>query len=238
MADGDSAAQGDLLADKGDAAAAATGDKAPAADAAKASDAKAAASDDKAATAGDVKAEPAKELAKDGDKAADADKAKDAAKEGDAVDYAKALAEAVPEGMKLDDAAAKPYIEAFAKHKITPDAVKELVALQAASNKAATDGQAKAFADAVAGWKKESTADKDLGAENLGLAKTTAGKVFDAKTIELMEHFGLMNHPGVLKGLVKIGKATKDDSRVPGDAGSRGDGADARKQFPNSNMNP
>lgn len=230
MAEGDSAAQGDLLADQnGGAAAAADG-------ATKGGDAGKAAADLKVAA--DAEAARVAALTPEQKAAADKKGADDKGKEGEPVDYAKTLADAVPDGMKLDDAAAKPFIDAFAKHKLSPEAVKDLAALQAAANKASADGAAKAFSDAVDVWKKESTADKDLGAENLGLAKATAGKVFDTKTIELMEHFGLMNHPGVLKGLVKIGKATKDDSFVPGDAGGSGSGNDARKSFPNSNMNP
>lgn len=249
MAEGDSAAQGDLLADQnGGAAAAADGATKGSDTKADAGKAAALAAQDKGGDAGkaaaDLKvaadAEAARVAALTPEQKAAADKkgADDKGKEGEPVDYAKTLADAVPDGMKLDDAAAKPFIDAFAKHKLSPEAVKDLAALQAAANKASADGAAKAFSDAVDVWKKESTADKDLGAENLGLAKATAGKVFDTKTIELMEHFGLMNHPGVLKGLVKIGKATKDDSFVPGDAGGSGSGNDARKSFPNSNMNP
>ena len=158
------------------------------------------------------------------------------AAEADAIDYAKALAAAVPEGMKIDDAAAKPFIDAFAKHGLTADAVKELTALQAAANKAATDGQAKAFKDQVDTWKGEAT--KTLTPQELGNAKQAAGKMFDAKTVELMEHFGMMDHPGVLKGLSRAFAAIKDDSFVPGDAGSVNGARDARSQFPNSNMNP
>lgn len=247
MADGDNAAQGDLLADKSGGAAAGTDGAAKAGDA-KADAGKAAAPAGKDGAGDDGKA-AADKVTADAEaarvaaltpeqKAAEVKAAGDKAKDGDAVDYGKAIAEVkLPDGMTLNADAAKAAGDLFGKHKISADAAKELTALYAQQVKAGGDAATKAFADQVQAWKTESTADKDLGAENLGLAKTTAGKVFDAKTIELMEHFGLMNHPGVLKGLVKIGKATKDDSFVPGDAGATGSGNDARKQFPNSNMN-
>jgi len=255
MAEGDNAAQGDLLAGKDGAAAGAADGTKP--DAGKADDAGKAAASDKAAAdlkvAADAEAarvaaltpeQKAAELtARAAEKKALADGKKPDAKDGDkgkdeAVDYAKTLAEAVPEGMKLDEASAKIATDMFAKHGLSAEAVKDLAAFQIAREKAGADGAAKAFADQVEAWRAESTADKDLGKENMAVAKLAASKAFDTKTVELMEHFGLMNHPGVLKGLVKIGKAIKDDSFVPGDAGPGNGGADARKAFPNSNMNP
>lgn len=165
--------------------------------------------------------------------AADAKPASETKPAAEAVDYAKALADAVPEGMKLDEAGAKPFVEAFAKHNLSAEAVKDLVALNVAREKAGADGAAAAFAAQVTAWKTESTADPALGAENMGLAKTTAAQVFDTKTIELMEHFGLMNHAGVLKGLVKVGKSIKDDSFVGGNA-ARQNGFDPKSLYPNS----
>jgi hypothetical protein len=155
-----------------------------------------------------------------------------------AVDYGAAIKSAMPEGVTYDEKVSAQVGEVFTKHNIPEAAVADLINLHAAQLKAGADGNAAAFAAQVAAWKTESSADKELGAENMGIAKVAASKAFDTKTVELMEHFGLMNHPGVLKGLVKIGKAIKDDTFVTGDAGSMNGSRDARAHFPASNMNP
>lgn len=240
MAEGDQAAQGDLLktdGDKGaaDAAAKTGADKAAAdkatTDAAAADAAKADAAKADGAKTGDDKAKA------DADAKAKADADAKAKADAPKVDYAKAISEVpLPDGFKLDEAAAKTGADVFAKHNLTPEAVKDLVNLYAQQTKAGADGNANAFAKQVEGWKTASTSDKDLGAENMGAAKAALTKYFDVPTMEVLELFGLTNHPGFLKGGLKIGKAIKDDSVVTGNAAPNG--RDARALFPNSDMNP
>lgn len=154
-----------------------------------------------------------------------------------AVDYGKAIKDAIPEGFTFDEKVAGTTAEVFAKHNIPQEAIADLIKLHAAQIKAGTDGNAAAFQAQVQAWKTASEADKEIGAENLGIAKTAMSKVFDAKTMETLELFGLTNHPVFIKGFVKIGKAIKDDSWVPGNAGPTNGARDARAHFPNSDMN-
>lgn len=158
----------------------------------------------------------------------------------EAVDYAKTIAEAkLPEGVVLDPAASKAAVEMFGEMKLTSEQAGKLTAFYAAQVKAGADQSAAAFAGQVEKWKSASLADKDVGgAEGMGTAKAALAKFFDADTMKILDHFGLTNHPGFIKGGVKMGKAIKDDTFIPGDAGSGGGVQDARKAFPNSKMNP
>lgn len=173
--------------------------------------------------------------------AADAADAKSADAASDApvepIDYAKALSEVkLPEGMTLDPALAKTGTDVFAKHKISAEAAKDLVTLYAAQQKAGADGNAKAFADQVTGWR--AAAEKATTPEERGAAKEAALAVFGKEEMALLDTFGVTNRAGFIKALAKVSKAIKDDAFVPGNAGVINGANDARKQFPKSNMNP
>jgi hypothetical protein len=153
------------------------------------------------------------------------------------VDYAKALAEAkMPDGMTLDPAAAKIGTDLFAKHKISAEAAKDLVSLYAQQQKAGADGNAKAFADQVTGWK--AAAEKSTTAEERGSAKEAALKVFGPEELKVFEAFGITNRAGFIKALAKIGKAIKDDTFVPGNAGAHQRGSRCSRSLPKQQHEP
>jgi len=184
---------------------------------------------------------PAPAVVADAAPPADAADAKPADAKPDApaepVDYAKALSEVkLPEGMTLDPALTKTGTELFAKHKFSAEATKDLVTLYAAQQKAGADGNAKAFADQVTGWR--AAAEKATTPEERGTAKETGLAVFGKEEMALLDTFGVTNRAGFIKALAKVGKAIKDDSFVRGDAGSLNGAKDARNMFPKSNMNP
>jgi len=184
---------------------------------------------------------PAPAVVADAAPPADAADAKPADAKPDApaepVDYAKALSEVkLPEGMTLDPALTKTGTDVFAKHKISAEAAKDLVTLYAAQQKAGADGNAKAFADQVSGWR--AAAEKATTPEERGAAKEAALAVFGKEEMALLDTFGVTNRAGFIKALAKVSKAIKDDAFVPGNAGVINGANDARKQFPKSNMNP
>jgi len=176
----------------------------------------------------------------DGSPAADAKDTKTDTKDAKAdspVDYAKALAEVkLPEGMAITPETSKTAIDLFTKHKLTADAVKDLTAFSAQQQKAGADGNAKAFATQVQGWKAE--AEKSTTAEERGAAKAAVLKVFPKDLVTVFETFGLTNRADFIKAMGTLGKAIKDDVFVPGSAAANGSANDARRLFPNSTMNP
>lgn len=169
---------------------------------------------------------------------ADAGAAAEAAEtKAEPVDYTKALAEVkMPEGMTLDPEATKLGTDLFAKHNLSAEAAKDLVSLYAQQQKAGADGNAKAFATQVEGWK--ATAEKATTPEERGAAKEAALKVFGTDEMKLFETFGITNRSGFIKAMAKVASAIKDDTFVPGNAGGLNGSDDARKMFPKSNMNP
>ena len=174
----------------------------------------------------------------DGSPAADAKADTKDAKAADApVDYAKALAEVkLPEGMAISPETSKAAVDLFTKHRLTADAVKDLTAFSAQQQKAGADGNAKAFATQVQGWKAE--AEKSTTAEERGAAKAAVLKVFPKDLVAVFETFGLTNRADFIKAMGTLGKAIKDDVFVPGSAAANGSANDARRLFPNSTMNP
>lgn len=245
MADGDGA-QGDLLSgDKGGAAGGEGGDKGAAGGNAGAADKGAAAAAAKpvdGAAAAAVAA--AAKGAGDGDKGAGDDKGKgDAGKDGgdkgaDApIDY---TALKMPEGIKADDPVLADALKLFGEKKITPEVAQDLINFTAERDKllmkGVNDANTAAWTKMRGEWKADT--EKNVTAEDRGVAKQAAEKVFDKKTAEMIEAYGLTDHRGFVEAMVKIGKAIKDENFVAGNAAANGAASDARKHFPNSNMNP
>lgn len=146
----------------------------------------------------------------------------------------------MPEGIKADDPVLADAFKLFGEHKLTPDAAQALVDFTAERDKtlvkAVNDGQTEAWTKMRGEWKADT--EKNVTAEDRGSAKQFAQKLFDKKTADMLEAYGLTDHRGFVEAMVKAGKAIKDDNFVTGNAGANGAGSDARKLFPNSNMNP
>lgn len=155
----------------------------------------------------------------------------------EAVDYAKAFAEVkLPEGVTLDPVVTGAASEIFGKHKVSADLAKDLTSFFVSQQQAAAEQNVKAWNKQQEDWKTAAGADKAITAELRADAKT----VFSAlskESKELLEGYGFTNNPHLIKDFARFSAAIKDDSFVRGDA-ARGANGDARKQFPNSNMNP
>ncbi len=186
--------------------------------------------------AADAASKPEDSAAADAPKP-DGEKAADTKADG-AVDYAKALSEVkLPEGMAITPETSKAAVDLFTKHRLTADAVKDLTAFSAQQQKAGADGNARAFATQVQGWKAE--AEKSTTAEERGTAKDAVLKVFPKELVAIFETFGVTNRADFIKAMGTLGKSLRDDAYVAGNAAANGTVRDARRHFPNSpNMNP
>lgn len=145
----------------------------------------------------------------------------------------------LPEGYKADDPVFADAVKLFEGEKISPAQAQKLldftVERDKAMVKAVQDQSAAQWAKQTGEWK--ATAAKEFDEAALGDAKTALAQVFDKETVTYLESMGFTNHPGLIRGMVKVSKAIKDDTWVSGNAGQV-NGSDARKAFPNSNMNP
>lgn len=93
-------------------------------------------------------------------------------------------------------------------------------------------------------WLTDARADREIAGEKGELfdahaakAKETFKQFFGEEVAKLMDQTGFGNHPGVIKGFLKIAKAMSEDAPAPPpNQGGQG-AADAKGLYPNSNMN-
>ena len=166
----------------------------------------------------------------------DGDAPKDAPKAEAPADYA---ALKLPEGYKADDPVFADAVKLFEGEKIAPEVAQKLIDFTVERDKAI----AKAVNDqSAAQWTKQTgewraNAEKEFSADQLGNAKTALAQVFDKETVAYLEGLGFTNHPGLIRGMVKVSQAIKDDTFVTGNAG-RGNGAlDPKSFYPNTQHN-
>lgn len=200
----------------------------------------------KGAAAGAADAGKAADAGADAGKAADGGKdgegkAADGAKEGDKAADAPAdyTALKLPEGYKADDPVFADAIKLFEGEKISPAQAQKLIDFTVERDKAI----AKAVNDsAAANWTKQTgewkeTSSKEFSAEALGDAKTALAQVFDKETVTYLESMGFTNHPGLIRGMVKVSQAIKDDTWVGGNAARANGAMDPKNLYPNSQHN-
>ena len=145
----------------------------------------------------------------------------------------------LPEGYRADDPVFADVVKLFDAEKIAPEAAQRLIDFTVERDKEI----ARAVNEqSVATWTKQTgewraTSEKEFSPEALGEARTVLSRVFDRQTIDYLEGLGFTNHPGLIRGMVKVARSIKDDSFVGGNAG-RGNGAlDPKSLYPNSQHN-
>lgn len=89
-------------------------------------------------------------------------------------------------------------------------------------------------------WAESSKADPEFGGdklqENLGIARKAMDAFATPALKELLNESGLGNHPEVIRLFVKAGKAISEDKVITGAQGA-GETFNAKRLYPNSNMN-
>lgn len=122
----------------------------------------------------------------------------------------------VPEGFELDPAVDKEFREFAAARGWSKDDVKELSAMQVKLYQR----QAEAHADLVASWGEEVKTDKEIGGrafeQNVAKAREAKIAFFPPEADAIFDKTGLGNHPAIVKGLVRIGKAMGEMATLPG----------------------
>lgn len=145
----------------------------------------------------------------------------------------------LPEGYRADDPVFADVVKLFDAEKIAPETAQRLIDFTIERDREI----ARAVNEhSVATWTKQtsewrSTSEKEFSPEALGEARAALSRVFDRQTITYLEGLGFTNHPGLIRGMVKVARTIKDDSFVGGNAG-RGNGAmDPKSLYPNSQHN-
>lgn len=141
---------------------------------------------------------------------AEHDKGKPAEKkDGDTVDLKPEDYEYVdlPDGFELDAEVDKEFRALAAEHKLPKEVVKSLTAMQVKM----IEKQTEAHAATVAQWGEDLKTDKEVGgrAYDANMAKAREAKIafFPPEVNAVLDRTGLGNHPAIVKGFVRIGKA-------------------------------
>jgi hypothetical protein len=145
----------------------------------------------------------------------------------------------LPEGYRADDPVFGEAMKLFGSEKIAPETAQKLIDFTIERDReiarAVNDHAASSWTKQTTEWR--TTSEKEFSPEALGNARTALARVFDRQTIAYLEGLGFTNHPGLIRGMVKVANAIKDDSFVGGNAG-RGTGAmDPKALYPNSQHN-
>lgn len=145
----------------------------------------------------------------------------------------------LPEGYRSDDPVFGEAVKLFDGEKIAPETAQKLIDFTIERDKeiarAVNDHAASSWTKQTTEWR--ATSEKEFSPEALGNARTALARVFDRQTIAYLEGLGFTNHPGLIRGMVKVANAIKDDSFVGGNAG-RGTGTmDPKALYPNSQHN-
>lgn len=142
-----------------------------------------------------------------------------------------------PEGMEYDAETMGVYAEAAREAGLSQEKA-DLILGKLAPHMA--EKQAQALAQAREDWAASAKADKEYGGEKLAESLGTAKKALDAfgtpELQTLLNESGLGNHPEIIRFMVRAGRAISQDTFVP--AGWQAVKVDARRLYPNSDMNP
>lgn len=125
-----------------------------------------------------------------------------------------------PEGMELN-AETLDSFKTFAKDaNLSQAAAQSLVDMATGLVANAQEAQAAAFAEQAGQWREATLKDPDFGgtklAENLLLAVRARDQFGTPALKELLDASKLGDHPEVVRFFVNVGKATSEDSFVPG----------------------
>lgn len=120
-----------------------------------------------------------------------------------------------PEGLELDEQAVEAFLPVAQRLKLSNEDAQELTDLHAKALKHQNEQTLQRHVEMVDGWTKATKADPDIGGDKLEettrLGDAAVKHAFDAETVTLLKHFGLLNHPGFIKGMRDFGRIVTDD---------------------------
>lgn len=123
-----------------------------------------------------------------------------------------------PEGVNVEQADIDAFTALAKEVGLKPDAAQKLLDFEVKRLQAAEEK----LAETVTKWREEIAADKDIGGEklqeNLAVARKVFQTYFDAETVKMAAISGFGDHPGVVRGFIKLAKALSEDNL--GGAGS------------------
>lgn len=151
----------------------------------------------------------------DADKGKDGDSADDEGSQEPPENYADFV---LPEGVEIDSDLLNEATPIFKELGLNQDKAQKLVDFQAKQIQAGLQAQVDAFKTQKEDWLNEAKADKDIGGddfdENISHAISAIDKFGTPGLRQMLDDYGVGNHPEVIRFMVRVGKLTAED--VPG----------------------
>jgi len=122
------------------------------------------------------------------------------------------------EGYELDSDALALATPLFNELGLDQEKAQKAVDIYSDLVQAGAKKQVDAFNDQITSWREESKNDSEFGGEkfdeNIKLAQAAVNKFGTPELKQLLEDYGVGNHPEMVRFMVKVGKLTAED--VPG----------------------
>lgn len=142
----------------------------------------------------------------------------------------------MPEGVTLDETALTEATPIFKELGLTQEQAQKLIDFQSKQVQAGSQKQVDNFNQLKSDWLTDAKADGEYGGdkfdENTKIAQNAVNKYGTPELKQLLDDYGVGNHPEVIRFMVRVGHTLTED--VPGTAG----GAAAEKSDRVSRMYP
>lgn len=129
----------------------------------------------------------------------------------------------VPEDGKMSEDQLTALKATAKELNLTQDKAQELVNREAAVRKEESESQLQLWRDQNNEWKDASRKDKEFGGEKFDesvvAAKSALKRFGNPELAQVLDDYGMGNHPEVIRFLTKVGSAMKEDSMHQGNAG-------------------
>jgi hypothetical protein len=124
----------------------------------------------------------------------------------------------LPEGIEVDQAMLDEATNVFKEAGVSQEHSQKLVDLYAKKVQELQDGQVEQFSQTVKEWRDNATKDSEFGGEqfdeNIATAHKAIEKFGTPELNEMLNDYGVGNHPEMIRFMWNVGKLVKED--VPG----------------------
>lgn len=125
----------------------------------------------------------------------------------------------IPDGFEADTESLKTFKDLAKGLNLSQDKAQKLVDFQASFLEKYLSEQVKVWGKLRNDWLEEAKADPEIGGAKFKEVTETAKKALKAlgtpKLVEMIETYGIGNHPEFIRFVTKVGNLIKDDTVVP-----------------------
>ena len=126
----------------------------------------------------------------------------------------------IPDEMKIDSEQLTQFHDIARKFNLTQESAQELVDMQVGFSKDVLAKNVEIWKETTAGWLKESKADAEIGGqkyeESIEVSQRALKQFGTPALVELLETYGLGNHPEMIRFTSRVGAALGEDKIVSG----------------------